>query len=53
MLIDIEQTKLMRDRLYDQKIKEIENKFKEDSQIRKELKMKHDLKLEHARTKND
>jgi len=37
--------KLMKDRLYDAKLKELEKKFKEDELYRKELKDKHNMKL--------
>eukprot|EP00347_Sterkiella_histriomuscorum_P015532 403356677 len=53
MLIDQEQTKLQRDKQYQAKLDEIEKKFKEDSLVRKELKTKHNMKLEQAKLKND
>lgn len=53
MIIDLEQNKLMRDREYESRLKQIEKRIKEEQELRKELKLKHDHKLELAKTKNE
>jgi hypothetical protein len=46
MLIDLEHKKLLQERLYDKKLKEIEGKMKDEFDIKKEMKRGHEVKLE-------
>ncbi|CDW74561.1 UNKNOWN [Stylonychia lemnae] len=53
MIIDLEHLKLMKDRQYESRLKEMEKKFKEEEMFRKELKDKHEMKLTSVKGKNE
>lgn len=52
-IIDIEHMKLMKDKLYEAKLNKLEKKFKEEEMYRKELKDKHNQKLQNVKGKNE
>lgn len=53
MIIDLEQTKLVKEKEYDKRIESIEKKFKVEREARKEVKIKHAMKFESTKHKQD
>ena len=53
MLIDLEHQKLLQEKIYERKIKNIEQKVQEELQAKKEMKTKHEVKLDQAKHKNE